>query len=222
MNFLLVDYLTKLEHVFEKKSREIYQDPTRRNVHELRVTVRRIRAALWLIKHGSPRVSFGKLPSSLRIHGQVLGEQRQLDVAIQDATHYHIKTKKLKSLRQITKNLLVSKIDSKHRKKILKKLESAIGALKYHPELDLTLGLTRLCARLIPWVRKARISDDELHELRITAKKARYVLEVFGRPTQPLQKLHVASGRGHDLEVRSAPTRATCDRDYSLVDGEIS
>ena len=123
MNTHLVNYLTNQEHLFEKQVQETYQDPTRKNVHELRVTVRRIRAALWLIEHGSPRISFGKLPSSLRKIGQVLGEQRELDVAIQDGTNYHLKTKKLKSQRRSTRKILCSKINSKHRKKIHRQLE---------------------------------------------------------------------------------------------------
>ncbi len=201
MNIPLVDYLIRQRHLFEKQVRGTNQDPTRKNVHELRVTIRRIRAALWLIEHGSPRISFGKLPSSLRKLGQVLGEQRELDVAIQDATHYHLKTKKLKSQRRLKKQMLFAKIDSKHRQKIQHDLERAVRKLQSHPELNLAVGLTRLRGRLIPWVRKARINDDDLHELRITAKKARYVLEAIGKPIQPLRNLQGPLGRGHDLEI---------------------
>ena len=201
MNTPLVNYLTEQAHLFEKQARRTYQDATRKNVHELRITLRRIRAALWLIEHGSPRISFGKLPSSLRKLGQVLGEQRELDVAIKDATQYHLKTKKLKSQRLSKKQMLFSKIESKHRKKILRKLETATRKLQHHSDLNLQVGLTRMRGRLIPWVRKARINDSDLHELRITAKKARYVLEAIGRPVQPLRNLQAPLGRGHDLEV---------------------
>jgi CHAD domain-containing protein len=201
MNTALVDYLILQRHLFEKQVKGTNQNPTRKNVHELRVTVRRIRAALWLIEQGSPRLSFGKLPSSLRKLGQILGEQRELDVAIQDATHYHLKTKKLKSQRCLKKQMLFAKIDSKHRKKTLRDLEKAVRKLQSHPKLNLTVGLARLRERLIPWVRKARINDGDLHELRITAKKARYVLEAIGKPVQPLRNLQGPLGRGHDLVV---------------------
>ena len=165
------------------------------------MTLRRIRAALWLIEHGAPRISFGKLSSTLRKLGQVLGEQRELDVAVQDATHYQLKIEKLKSQRRSKKKTLFAKIDSKHRKKIQRELERAVRKLQSHPELNLTGGLAWLRGRLIPWARKARINDGDLHELRITAKKARYVLEAIGKPVQPLRKLQGPLGRGHDLEV---------------------
>jgi CHAD domain-containing protein len=201
LNIVLVDYLIQQKHLFEKQGRRTYQDPTRKRVHELRVTLRRIRAVLWLVEHGSPRISFGKLPSFLCKLGQVLGEQRELDVAIQDATHYQLKIEKLKSQRRSKKQTLFANIDSKHRKKILRELERVVRKLQSHPELNLTEGLARLRGRLIPWTRKARINDCDLHELRITAKKARYVLEAIGKPVQPLRKLLGPLGRGHDLQV---------------------
>lgn len=201
MNTSLLNYLSSQKHIFKKNIRRTYQDPTRENVHKLRVTIRRIRAVLWLIEHGSPHISFGRLPSSLRKLGLVLGEQRELDIAIQDATHYHLKTKKLKSRRRSTKNILFSKIGSKHGKKIQHKLKKAVRQMQSHPELNLTVGLSQLRGRLIPWLRKTRIDDKDLHRLRVTIKKTRYALEAIGKPVQPLRNLQGPLGRGHDLKV---------------------
>ena len=165
------------------------------------MTIRRARAALWLIEYGSSRRSFGKLSSSLRKFGQVLGDQRELDVAIQDAIFYHLQLKKIKSQRRAMKQKLLAEIDSKPCQKIKVDLVRAVRSLRSDPEPNLRVGLFRLRSRLIPWIRKAPISDKELHELRIILKKARYVLEAIGKKVQPLRNLQGPLGRGHDLEI---------------------
>lgn len=201
MDTPIVDYLSRQKELFENQFRRTYQVPTKKNIHDLRVTVRRIRAALWLTEKGSPHIPYGKLPTSLRELGHVLGKLRELDVAIQDATFYRLKTKKLKSQRRTEKQKLLSKIESKHYMKILCNLETAVKKLRQKPELDLKVGLLRLRERIIPWMRKKKINDNELHDLRIIVKKIRYVLESVERPIYPLRKLQTPLGRGHDLEI---------------------
>ncbi len=196
-----MDYLKRQAQMFDYQARRVYRDTSIKNVHELRVTIRRIRAALWLVEHSSRHHTFKKLRVSLRKLGQALGECRELDVAIQDAGQYHLKVGKIKAERKTARRKLLVPINPKNIKKILEQLESAVRKVQKYPELDLTPGIIRLRSNLSPWMSKNNLSDQELHTLRILAKKNRYILEAFKTPTQPLRKLQGFLGRGHDLTV---------------------
>lgn len=173
----------------------------KKSVHSLRVTVRRLRAVLWLGTHSSPRLSFKSLPSMLRKLGQALGKLRDLDVAIQDSSNYHMNMKSLIPQRILNAENLLHQVDPKNVKQILFQLDKALEKLQKHPELDLNAGLLMLRGQLNPWLKKNKIRDNQLHKLRIFAKKTRYTLEAVGKPVRPLKKLQNLLGRGHDLEV---------------------
>lgn len=200
----IAKYLTQQRHNFKSQARKLYRDPSRQNVHNLRVTNRRIRAVLWLAEQGSPDATFGKLQTSMHHLGRVLGACRELDVAIQDAARYQLVVKKLKSHRRSMKRKAVSAVRPKQRKKILRQIDSVVIWLVKNPVADLAPGIYRLRSRIDPWMKKSKIKDRDLHELRIAAKKTRYAFEAIGKPVQPLRRLQTLLGRGHDLQVLQA------------------
>lgn len=179
----------------------VHQAPTPERVHRLRITIRKIRAALWLVEHGSPRLSFRKLQAELRGLGRSLGQVRELDVAIQDAKKYRVKTKRLKKARRVVRRSLVRKSNSHHRKEITTLFAQALGEMRRHGEITLRPAVTSLRKRISPWKKRKLRADVDLHQLRIFTKKVRYSLEAMEHPASPLRDLQAALGRGHDLEV---------------------
>jgi len=188
-------------HLFKTQLVNSHRIPIKKNVHQLRITSRRIRAAIWIIEHGTPHLSFKKLLSELRKLSRVLGQLRELDVAIQDANKYHLKTSKLKKKRQSARNTLLSQTNSRHRKKIVTYLNKALIKIQNHQEQKIASGVVVLRKRILPWAQKKIVTEDDFHRLRILTKKTRYILETIGKPVQPLRELQDVLGKGHDLEV---------------------
>ena len=187
--------------MFQRQAQKTRLAPTKKNVHQLRITVRRIRAILWLTEHGTPSLSFDKLKVKLRSVGRTLGRLREIDVALEDAKKYHLKTNSLKKRRQLARKELKKKFTSKLGKKIRAGLDQAITKLKQQQELNIRPGISLLQKKILPWAHKKLKTDDDFHNLRIITKKTRYALEVIGKPTQPLRKLQDILGKGHDLKV---------------------
>jgi CHAD domain-containing protein len=197
----LIHYLEDQRAAFAEQAEDAFQKPTKQNIHDLRVTVRRIRAVLWLLERSSPNRHFPKLSSSLCKFARVLGELRELDVAIKDAHDYQIADSDLKSKRINGQDRVSRRIDLPHRKKVLRRLDKAIEDLHLRPNLNLHPGICALQQRLSPWRGKKNLESQEFHRLRIATKKARYALEAIGKPVEPLRRLQDLLGRGHDLQV---------------------
>jgi CHAD domain-containing protein len=63
------------------------------DVHDLRVTTRRLRASLSVVRHAaSPDARQRRARRQLRALGRALGERRMLDIAHRDATKYRADT----------------------------------------------------------------------------------------------------------------------------------
>src|SRR5512132_3740231 len=65
------------------------------DVHDLRVTTRRLRASIAVLRHAGVRGKTSRARRKLRALGRLLGECRMLDVAIADAERYHVSAGRL-------------------------------------------------------------------------------------------------------------------------------
>lgn len=198
----LLDNLKTQASIFQKQALKTRRNPTnKKSVHQLRITVRRIRAALWLAEHGTPSLIFGKLKVKLRSFGQTLGRLREIDVAFQDAEKYHLDTNRLKKKRKSALRDLKRIITSKQSLKISSALDKAIAKINEHRELNINSGVSLLQKKILPWTNRTLTADEDFHNLRIITKKTRYALETIGKPIQPLRDLQEILGKGHDLKV---------------------
>jgi CHAD domain-containing protein len=175
------------------------------------VTTRRLRASLWVLRHCAESDRAGEAHRDLRALGHVLGERRMWDIAARDAESYHADTstigkKRKRAHAKLRRALRGGRVDKLQKE--LRKLEKTIPAL--------------MLERLVPWLQgyewelayRLQLSPKtatERHELRIQAKKVRYVLECLGRRSAGLERLQDHLGREHDLyflreiTARSAP-----------------
>lgn len=189
--------LATFEALAMKPSDELTPD----DVHDLRVTTRRLRAALWLLRHCMLNKDAERCYRELRSLGRALGERRMWDIVRRDAENHGADT---------------SRIEMPHRRahaKMRHALERgrmgrlAAGLRELEAELP---GL--MLERLVPslqgyeWelayrLRRPPRTPETRHKLRIQAKKTRYVLECLGRRAPSLEKLQDHLGREHDLYV---------------------
>lgn len=197
---LLIDFKTYVKK-FEKQVRRTRREISPKNVHQLRVTVRRIRAVLWLAEHGTPSLSFGKLKVKLRQLGQALGSLREIDVAIRDAEKHDLPTNRLKKKRKSARRDLKRQMTAKPSLKMMARLDEALGKIKKRREFNISHGVSLLQKRILPWTHRVLRTGDDFHRLRIITKKTRYALEAIGKPSRPLRDLQEILGKGHDLEV---------------------
>jgi CHAD domain-containing protein len=197
-----------LEHDWAKRLEKFAElattDPdklSKDDVHDLRVTTRRLRASLWVVRHCMIDGYAEHGHRELRSIGKALGERRMWDIALGDAEHYGADTSDIEkerrrahaAMRRTLRHARVHKLVTS-----LHKLEREIPGL--------------MLEKLLPWLRdyewelayrlgQPPKAPTERHELRIQAKKARYVLECLGRRAPSIEKLQDHLGREHDLHV---------------------
>lgn len=198
---ILIKNLERDAKALKRQALQARHDPCKKNIHQLRITVRRVRAVLWLIEHGSSHLSFRKLKANLRNLGHALGRLREIDVAIQDAKKYHLRVTRLKNKRQAARKSLRGTLGRRRLLKISSGLDKTIFKINECQKLDVRSAASLLQNRVRPWKHKRLKTDDDFHSLRIATKKTRYILESIGRPAQPLRDLQEILGKGHDLEM---------------------
>src|SRR5512146_952227 len=81
------DWARRLK-VFHRLSSKDPGDLSRDDVHDLRVTTRRLRASLWVLRHCGGSGLMQRAHRELRAIGRVLGECRMWDIAGRDAEAY--------------------------------------------------------------------------------------------------------------------------------------
>ena len=192
---------------------------TEESVHRLRTSTRRIEAQLELLTllpdlpdFGKPARKVRKLLNALR---RAAGDLRDLDVQRKllkaDERSRSIKVRKEASdLRKILKHQRSSEADKLHKllksdqKRLALALEDLLKSLD--PVQDLALTPHRLQTLTLTWYQKntpAGPSDktsDALHDIRKSAKLARYLTEE-GAPSlaRSFEALQQAGGTWHDL-----------------------
>jgi len=168
-------------------------------VHDLRVLLRRIRAAVWIVARLGAAGDVRGLRRSLRRLGRALGERRLLDVAADDATAYGLDTAPLAQERERTGRAILKQLRPDRRAKLVARLRAAAAVM---PAGDgLPAALAARARRLESALARAHRSARDMHLLRIELKKARYILEALDRDAAFIKPLQDAIGRAHDLDV---------------------
>lgn len=171
------------------------------DVHDLRVTTRRLRASLWVVRHSMIDAYAERGHRELRSIGKALGERRMWDIALGDAEHYGADTSEIEKERRRAHATMRRALRHARVHKLVTSLH------KLEPEIP---GL--MLEKLLPWLRDHEWeltyrlghppkTPTERHKLRIQAKKTRYVLESLGRRAPSIEKLQDHLGREHDLHV---------------------
>jgi CHAD domain-containing protein len=174
---------------------------TDRQVHDLRVTVRRIRSAMRLIKDDSGGKNLESLDAKLKKLGRTLGKRRELDVALGDAHSMHLDDRYLRKVRKKACTRVSQSLVRHRRKKLIRSLKSNLNELGLRPNLNLTDSLSELRRTLLPWLDAPIQRKKEIHAFRIVMKRSRYILETLGVSVEPLEQLQDHLGRAHDMEI---------------------
>lgn len=175
------------------------------DVHDLRVTTRRLRAALSVLRHCMQNQTAERCHRELRAIGAALGERRMWDIIRRDAEKYGANTSEIEKQRHRAHARLRRALARGRVRKLvtsMRKLEREIPGL--------------MLEKLSPWLQgyewelaycleKPPKTPETRHKLRIQAKKTRYVLECLGRRAPSLERLQDHLGREHDLvELRGS------------------
>jgi inorganic triphosphatase YgiF len=231
-------------------------------VHEMRVALRRLRTALRLGKAALPARQRAALNRELGWLGDVLGEVRDRDVQLATATWHRARIpaaargpidglrRALRRERRQALEQLQQAFASRRYTRLLLALERAATPPRRPPSgaaaEPISVAGGRALARAVRKLRKIgdAVGDlphaDELHRLRIRAKRLRYALEALKpitgrhgrRLTKQLTRLQDVLGRFNDAIVAAetvrryrdalaAPTPATRAALSAIADHEL-
>lgn len=161
----------------------------RKEVHNLRVALHRIRSLLDMTNIES---------RALEKLDKKLGKVRDLDVAIKNAKLYGLSTSDLKKKRKKNSKAALEFIEE-NKKKVFNNLDKS--ALQFEKKFDLKSAAGTLKTKLKNFDHP--LEDHELHKVRIGLKKVRFLLESTGKSVIRLKKVQDQLGEVHDLQVLS-------------------
>jgi inorganic triphosphatase YgiF len=217
--------LSCLEHLQQNHHGALHTEDVE-YIHQMRVAVRRLRAALRLFAPALPEDLHDRLRLPMTTLTTQLGEARDLDVLlgeivapVQNAMPEEPRLSALASniteLRYGVRGEVLAALATPAYGRMLLGAVEALHPRSTPPTTTASLGefaaarLRHLCRRLRRLAGAARVSDPaSLHELRIGIKRLRYALEFFAtlpsdRPLHPLQVRLAAAqdtlGRLNDL-----------------------
>lgn len=189
--------LVRFEELTSTDPDELSKD----DVHDLRVTTRRLRASLWVLRHCMMNEAAERCYRELRSIGRALGERRMWDIVHGDAEHYGAGTAEIEKQRGRAHASMRRVLERGRMRKLarsLHELEAEIPGMMLEKLAPWLQGYEwELAYRLVHPPK----TPETRHELRIQAKKTRYVLECLGRRAPSLEKLQDHLGREHDLHV---------------------
>lgn len=194
-------FFKKQHRNFAELSAAVYNGADPEAVHKLRVCLRRQRACLWILRHSSFKLTDKKLNGDLRKLGRKLGKVRELDVVIADSNKYGLNAHSLLKRRKAAYSSVRPLLTARLRKKRQASIGAVLKCLEGDGALDTGAAMMLLKKRIDVWSHRRIRDENEIHELRITLKKVRYVLEALGRPVGPLRQIQDVLGRVHDLDV---------------------
>lgn len=186
---------------FDRLARKTQASLTVNQVHDLRVLTRRLRASVWVARKLDDSARLRKLRRLLRRVGRQLGERRMFDVALEDAQYFGFDTAPLQGPLEYAGAVARKSLKPKRRAVIVSLLRKASRLVKGASPRPLAKSLYVLRKRLQEALGNAHKGKAEQHELRIEAKKTRYIFEILGLPSEDLKRLQAMLGRAHDLEV---------------------
>ncbi len=182
---------------FERLAAGVARRLTPGGVHDLRVLVRRIRAAVWLARRLGP--GFGKVGAALRKLGQRLGERRLLDVAVIDARSFGLDGTALRERVEEAGRDVIEGLGE--RIEIARRLRAASSGLAASTRDRIDEGIGRRIEAVRTAKSEARKGKPELHRMRIELKKSRYLIDALGGSGDFVKPVQELIGRAHDLEV---------------------
>jgi len=209
------------------------------DVHKARVATRRARA---VIRATKPLLgeTLGPLADELKWLGGALGAVRDLDVLLE---HLRPEVARLgddreagaailavlEEEREDARDELLADLDSERYTTLLDDFETAIASL---PELDVPGGVTPIAAGELDRLREASDSlgddppDDDLHALRIHAKRARYAAELTGGKKRDayldaLKRVQDTIGLHQDAVVAEERLRAIALPESAIAAGRL-
>jgi CHAD domain-containing protein len=209
------------------------------DVHKARVATRRARA---LIRATRPLLgdTLMQLGDELKWLGRELGSVRDLDVLLEhlrpeierleaDRDAGSALVAVLEDERDAARAALLADLDSPRYTDVLDRFITAIASL---PELDVPGDVTPIAAAELSELRKAADAladdppDDELHELRIHAKRARYAAELTAGKRRDayldaLKRLQDVVGLHQDAVVAEERLRAIAHPGSAIAAGRL-
>lgn len=189
-------YLKVQSQKVGKLFREVQDEPSGESVHQLRVTLRKIRTVLQIINQS--KIKTLKVDESKKLSRvwKALGKQRDLDVAIRNAESLHLDSTQLRTLCQPTRKKTASRLKNKSVNLIIKSLERINRQLGKHP-----INPERAIYRLIEDLQHNFEAPEEIHHLRILLKRVRYLLESLSLPTTEFKPFQDVLGNLNDYET---------------------
>jgi triphosphatase len=171
------------------------------SVHQMRVALRRLRAAIGLLQPSLAGPALEAARERAKTIASVLGDARDWDVfsatieagpgeALGDDPSFHALTDAIKSFREKTYGAAHEKLSSEETSQFVEELRLTIARRDWEtaPEMRgpgsadafAARALTRLRKRLLKKSKNfAQLSAEERHRVRIALKKARYGAEFF-------------------------------------------
>lgn len=210
--------LKKNIEAFSVLAAKVADNPNSKDVHQLRILSRKLRAALWIYSKGSKIQPPSRLKKNLQSLGKTLGTNRELDVLLKDMEAYKIKDQKSEK----KKDKEFQKLPKFLAKSFRSELESDLKIF-----LTKTQGVSLVKKDLLKQIRKGigkwpkKIPTDKkaLHEIRIETKKMIYRMEILSMKAPLLKSLQKSLGRTHDLErlQKKVGTHKKVDHDMELL-----
>jgi CHAD domain-containing protein len=153
-------------------------------LHQARVALRRLRAALWLFRTAVADSKFLFLRDELKWFTSKLGDARNLDVFLQ-REHSESEQRRLERQREEAYDRVVDAMDSRRCRMMMLDIAgwSSLGEWRAQAIAGRPIGpyvsrrIDRLWAKLAHARHFSHMSENERHRLRIQAKKLRYALE---------------------------------------------
>jgi CHAD domain-containing protein len=171
------------------------------DVHRLRVTTRRLRSSLSVLRHSVDRDLADATRRELRALGRALGERRMWDIAIRDARVYGAPVRGLMLRRTRSNVKLRAALARKRVQSLLAGLEEAEKAIPAIKPAQLARWLGSFEREFARRIQHPPRTTETRHRFRIRVKKTRYVIESLGRRSRLLEQLQEHLGKEHDLVV---------------------
>ncbi len=234
LTHLLFPLLKKYWKDFQKRVKKVKRDATPDAVHNLRVTIRRLRAIVSLFSELFPRIKTKSFSREMKKLMQPFGNLRDLHIQYdlltvdfssrrtflspylealsekikvgEDALANHIRALKFSSTAQLVEEILsLKKIRLPHKKAIQRIADTGC----YYPVSRSILQKYLMnCFAYLPLVRKEE-NEREFHRLRVAVKKLRYLAEIL----QPLLAEDLPEDELNYLQSLQTVMGETHDRD---------
>jgi CHAD domain-containing protein len=207
------------------------------DLHKFRVATRRTRA---IVRATRPLLgeTLAPLAAELEWLGALLGPVRDLDVLLErlregvaalaeDRVAGEELLETLERQRRELRDVLLDGLDSERYVDLLASFERSIALL---PDLNAAAGLEPIASEELRKLEKkarklpAKPSDDELHALRIRAKRARYAAELAEAPKRyvdALKELQDVIGEHQDAVVAEEQLRKASRVELALAAGRL-